>query len=65
MSGHYVLGLDMRLIADKMLDAFNRYRHTKSDRDLRAARLYATLMKLDGHTWPALSQPETEQPTYW
>ena len=65
MSGHYVLGMDMRLIADKMLDAFNRYRQTKDGRDLRAARLYATLMKLDGHTWPALYEPPGDQPTYW
>jgi hypothetical protein len=65
MSGQYVMGMDMRLIADKMLDAFNRYRETKDGRDLEVARLYATLMKLDGHTWPELLQGQAEQPTYW
>lgn len=62
MSGHYVLGMDMRLIADKMLDAFNRYRETKQTRHLETARLYATLMKLDGHAWPELA---SEEPRYW
>ena len=65
MSGQYVMGIDMQVIADKMLDAFNRYRHTRDGRHLHAARLYATLMKLDGHTCPALHQPEGDEPTYW
>lgn len=64
MSGQYVLGMDMRLIADKMLDAFNRYRQTKELRDLRTARLYATLIKLDGAAWPQLLAPP-DSSGYW
>jgi hypothetical protein len=64
MSGQYVLGMDMRVIADKMLDAFNRYRETRAVRDLEAARLYATLMKLEGSSWPALLEPDAEA-RYW
>jgi hypothetical protein len=64
MSGQYVLGIDMRLIADKMLDAFNRYRQTKEVRDLRAARLYATLIKLDERAWPELLGSTSSQ-RYW
>ena len=54
MSGRYVMGMDMRLIADKMLDAFNRYRQTKDTQELETARKYAALLKLDGRAWPAL-----------
>jgi hypothetical protein len=64
MSGQYVLGMDMRLIADKMLDAFNRYRQTREVRDLRAARLYATLIKLDERAWPELLGSASTQ-HYW
>ena len=53
MSDRYVMGIDMQLIADKMLDAFNRYRQTKDDRHLQTARKYAALLKLDSHHWPA------------
>ncbi len=65
MSDQYVMGIDMRIIADKMLDAFNRYRKTKERRDLEAARLYATLMRLEGHQWPALQGLGHEGPTYF
>ena len=54
MSGRYVLGMDMRLIADKMLDAFNRYRESRDPRHLETARKYAALLKLDARQWPAL-----------
>lgn len=58
ISGRYVMGMDMRLIADKMLDAFNRYRETKDERDLENARKYAALLKLDGRQWPELKAVE-------
>lgn len=62
MSDRYVLGMDMRIIADKMLDAFNRYRQTHELRYLEAARKYAALMKLDGRSWPALAEiPRIEE----
>ncbi|HMO55290.1 MAG TPA: hypothetical protein PJ994_12350 [Tepidiformaceae bacterium] len=54
MSDRYVMGIDMRLIADKMLDAFNRYRETRDTRRLETARKYAALLRLDGRTWPEL-----------
>lgn len=51
MSDRYVIGIDKHLIADKMLDAFNRYRETKAPAHLDAARKYAALLQLDGHEW--------------
>lgn len=54
MSARYVMGMDMRVIADKLLDAFNRYRKTHDPRELELARKYAALLKLDPRQWPAL-----------
>jgi hypothetical protein len=65
MSGRYVMGMDMQLIADKMLDAFNRYRATKEQRHLETARKYAALLKLDGRSWPALEQVIEDGPGYF
>lgn len=60
MSDRYVMGIDMRLIADKMLDAFNRYRETRDQKYLETARKYAALLRLDGRAWPALhGEPES------
>jgi hypothetical protein len=59
------MGMDMQFIADKMLDAFNRYRATKEQRHLETARKYAALLKLDGRTWPALEQVVDEGPGYF
>jgi len=56
MSDRYVMGMDMRIIADKMLDAFNRYRESHDPAELETARKYAALMKLDGKQWPALEE---------
>ncbi len=42
--------------ADKMLDAFNRYRESRDPVHLETARKYAALMKLDGKQWPALTE---------
>ncbi len=56
MSDRYVMGMDMRIIADKMLDAFNRYRESRDPVHLETARKYAALMKLDGKQWPALTE---------
>ncbi|MGE5595644.1 MAG: hypothetical protein ACM3S1_06355 [Hyphomicrobiales bacterium] len=64
MSGRYVMGMDMRLIADKMLDAFNRYRETKDPSHLDTARKFAALLKLDARQWPALKELERAHPTY-
>lgn len=65
MSGRYVMGMDMKLIADKMLDAFNRYRETKEQCHLETARKYAALLKLDGRSWPALEQVAEDGPGYF
>ena len=68
MSGRYVMGIDMQLIADKMLDAFNRYRAERDPRYLETARKYAALLKLDGRSWPALAQLDErldERPGYF
>ena len=65
MSGRYVMGMDMQLIADKMLDAFNRYRETRDAKYLETARTYAALLKLDGHQWPALQEVELAGPAYY
>jgi len=58
LSSRYVMGMDMRLIADKMLDAFNRYRETKDPEHLETARKYAALLKLDARRWPVLKKIE-------
>lgn len=47
MSDRYVMGMDMRIIADKMLDAMNRYRETQEYIHLETVRKYAALLKLD------------------
>lgn len=65
MSGRYVLGMDMNLIADKMLDAFNRYRETKDAAHLETARKYAALLKLDGRHWPAIDPIDRAAPTHY
>lgn len=65
MSDRYVLGMDMQLIADKMLDAFNRYRETKDTKHLETARKYAALLKLDGRQWQALDETAAGGPAYF
>ena len=65
MSGRYVLGMDMTIIADKMLDAFNEYRESGDPRKLEAARKYAALLKLDGSSWPELSGGDKRPEPYF
>ena len=50
----YILGLDMNVIANKMLDAFNRYRETGDDLHMENARKFAALLKVDSEKFPAL-----------
>jgi hypothetical protein len=54
MSERYIMGFDMNLIADKMLDCFNRYRRTGDQRHLEDARKYAALLKVDQRRFPSL-----------
>lgn len=65
MSDRYVMGMDMNLIADKMLDAFNRYKETRSQKDLETMRKYASLLRLDRQAWPALDRLAEEGPAYF
>ena len=53
MSQRYILGFDMELIADKMLDAFNRYRVSRQNSDLTNAQRYAAILRLDREHFPA------------
>jgi hypothetical protein len=45
MSERYIMGFDMQLIADKMLDGFNRYRASRDERDLASVRHYASILR--------------------
>jgi hypothetical protein len=54
MSDRYILGFDFNLIADKMLDSINAYRHTGEERQLEDARRYAAILKLDPEAFPSV-----------
>ena len=58
MSERYIMGFDMELIADKMLDNFNRYRESRDEADasmyLTNARRYAAILRLDRERFPSL-----------
>ena len=57
MSRRYILGFDLELMSNKMLDNFNRYRETGDERALDTARRYASIMRLDRAQFPALFEP--------
>jgi hypothetical protein len=54
MSDRYILGFDLDLLADKMLDSINAFRATRDERALAAARSYAAILQLDPVRYPAL-----------
>jgi len=54
MSERYIMGFDLQLIADKMLDNFNQYRRTGDERFLQNARRYAAILKVDPGAFPSL-----------
>lgn len=54
MSERYIMGFDLHLIADKMLDNFNQYRRTGEERFLQNARRYAAILKVDPKAFPSL-----------
>jgi hypothetical protein len=56
ISERYILGFDMNVIADKLLDNFNLYRRTGEQRYLENARKYAAILKVDGTSFPKLFQ---------
>ena len=54
LSERYIMGFDLNLIADKMLDSYNEYRRTGEDHHLENARRYAAILKVDGRSFPSL-----------
>jgi len=54
MSERYITGFDMEMVADKMLDNFNRYRETGEERSLDEARRYASLLRIDRENFSSL-----------
>lgn len=54
MSDRYLMGFDFALIADKMLDSFNRYRTSGDERYLTSARRYAAILMVAPEAFPAL-----------
>ena len=53
-SEDFIMGLDMDIIANKMLDSFNRYQETGDAASLENARKFAALLKIDSEKFPAL-----------
>lgn len=47
LSERYILGFDMDVVANKMLDALNLYRKTGDPQHLETARKYSALLKVD------------------
>jgi hypothetical protein len=47
LSQRYILGFDMNVVADKMLDAWNLYRRTGDQQFLDQATRYASILKVD------------------
>jgi hypothetical protein len=54
MSERYIMGFDLHLIADKMLDSFNQYRRTGEERFLQNGRRYAAILRVDAEAFPSL-----------
>lgn len=54
MSERYIMGFDLHLIADKMLDSFNQYRRTGEERFLENACRYAAILKVDPEAFASI-----------
>jgi hypothetical protein len=54
MSSRYIMGFDLDLLANKMLDSLNAYRHRADERALDNARRYAAILRLDTDRYPSL-----------
>jgi hypothetical protein len=54
MSSRYIMGFDLDLLANKMLDSINAYRHQADTRALDNARRYAAILRLDADRYPSL-----------
>ena len=55
MSERYIMGFDMNLIADKMLDSINSYRETGEERHLVNAGRFAAILKVNPAQFPGLA----------
>ena len=58
MSERYIMGFDMELIADKMLDNINRYRASRDEKYLTNARRYAAILSIDRLRFPSLFEEQ-------
>lgn len=54
MSKRYIMGFDLHLIADKMLDSFNQYRQTGDERLLENARRHVAILSVNVEVFPSL-----------
>ena len=54
MSERYIMGFDMHLLADKMLDEVNRYRTSRDETHLVSARRYAAILRVDEARFPTV-----------
>ena len=55
VSERYIMGFDMKLIADKMLDSLNAYRKTGEERHLLNAGRFAAILKVSPEQLPGLA----------
>ena len=67
MGERYVLGIDMNVVANKMLDALNRYKESGTQADMDIVRKYGALLRLDGVGLERLTAPKvgTPEPDYF
>jgi hypothetical protein len=59
MSTRYIMGFDLDLLANKMLDSINAYRQHADQRALGDARRYAAILQLDAERYPSLFEAST------
>lgn len=55
MSERYLMGFDMNLIADNMLDSINSYRETGEERHLHDAGRFAAILRASPEDFPGLA----------
>ncbi len=56
-SENLIMEIDVSIIANKMLDAFNRYRESGDEAEMENARKFAAFLKVDSQAFPALFKP--------
>ena len=55
VSERYIMGFDMQLIADNMLDSMNAYQETGEERHLHNAGRFAAILKVHSDEFPGLA----------